>query len=376
MIATTRPAMSVSEPTLFVALELSAREWKLAMTSGFANAPWLRGIKAGDLEALGRVLAAGKRRFALPPTARVVSCYEAGRDGFWIHRALSGAGVANRIVDSASIEVNRRQRRAKTDRIDAIKLVMMLMRVCSGEPGVWREIRVPTAEAEAARHRSRERTQLIAEHTRLRNQIRSWLTTAGCRVPRRRGEHWWRHVRDWAGEVLAAPVQARIARATERLAVVARQITALEAAAEEETRTAAPDSARGRLVQLKGVATTSASVLLEEGLIWREFRNRRQVGGVIGFTPVPFHSGTVARDQGIDRAGNRRWRSVAIQLAWNWVRWQPASALTQWYQARFGRRGARARRLGIVALARKLMIALWRYATSGVVPAGAMRKAA
>ena len=377
MTATTRsPFGSVRDMVLYVGFELSARRWKLALRSGFAVTPWLRSIDAGDLEALGRVLAEAKRRLGLAPAARVVSCYEAGRDGFWIHRALTAAALENRVVDSASIEVNRRRRRAKTDRIDATKLVMMLVRVCSGERHVWREVRVPPPEAEAARHRSRERTQLTVEQTRLENQIRSWVTTYGCRVSRRRGTQWWTQVHDWAGVALPAAVQARIARATERLEVIARQIAELEAAAQEATRHAAPDSARGRLVQLKGVATTSASVLLDEGVIWREFRNRRQVGGLVGFTPVPFQSGDVARDQGIDRAGNRRWRSVAIQLAWNWVRWQPSSGLTVWYQTRFGCRGARARRLGIVALARKLMIALWRYATTGVVPSGAVLKTA
>src|SRR6187200_1322549 len=144
MTAATRPELSVSEPTVYVAFELSAKQWKLAMTSGFGVAPWLRTVPAGDLAAVARAIAQARKRLALPPSAPALSCYEAGRDGFWIHRALTAQGIASRIVDSASIEVNRRARRAKTDRLDALKLVAMLVRVCQGECGVWREVRVPS----------------------------------------------------------------------------------------------------------------------------------------------------------------------------------------------------------------------------------------
>ena len=313
---------------------------------------------------------------ALPASARVVSCYEAGRDGFWIHRALERLGFANRVVDSASIEVNRRARRTKTDRLDAIKLVTMLVRAVCGEPRVWREVRVPSVAAEAARHRSRERTTLTQEMTRLRNQIGSWLATCGCGVPRRvRGEAaWWTRARDWANAALPLPVQERIARAEARLAVLADQLTAIEAAQTATTRAAAPGSALARLVSLKGIATTGASVLLDEGLAWRAFQNRRQLGGVLGFAPARYESGDTSRDHGISRAGNRRLQSVMVQLAWGWVHWQPQSALTRWYRARFGQ-GKRARKIGIVALARKLLIALWRYATTGACPTGAVLKA-
>ena len=163
MIATVRSEGSVSESVLYVAFELGQREWKLALTSGFDVKPWLRTVAGGDLAAVERVLRAARQRCGLAPTAAVISCYEAGRDGFWIHRALQQLGVANRVVDSASIDVKRRQRRMKTDRIDAIKLVMMLMRVSRGEPDVWAEVRVPSIEAEAARHVSRERTTLRQE---------------------------------------------------------------------------------------------------------------------------------------------------------------------------------------------------------------------
>ena len=304
-----------------------------------------------------------------------MSCYEAGRDGFWIHRALTQLGVRNRVVDSASIEVNRRARRAKTDRLDALKLVAMLVRVCYGERKVWSEVRVPTVAEEAARQVSRERTALTQEQTRLTNQVRGWLATWGCARPRSRKTGWWSTLRDWAGAPLPVEVQTRLARAEARREVLERQIAELDDQQAAAVSAAAPASAVRQLVQLKGVATTSASILLDEGLVWRAFRNRREVGGFLGFAPTPYDSGESVREQGISRAGNARLRSVSIQVAWNWVRWQPSSALTQWYRAHFGT-GKRARRIGIVALARKLLIALWRWATHGVVPAGAQLKGA
>jgi transposase len=375
MNAMTRPAMSVSEPTLYVAFELGQKDWKLAMTAGFGIEPWLRSVPSRDWAAVTRAIDQGRARFGLPASARVVSCYEAGRDGFWIHRALLAQGIANRVVDSASIEVNRRARRAKTDRLDALKLVTMLVRVWSGERRVWSEVRVPTVAEEAARHVSRERTALTQDQTRLVNQMRGWLATWGATLPARRSGAWWTTLRDWAGAALPAAVQARLARAETRLAGVAAQIAELEAQQQTAVTAAAPATALPQLVQLKGVATTSASVLLDEGLVWRGFQNRRQIGGLLGFAPTPYNSGESTREQGISRAGNVRLQAISIQLAWNWVRWQPQSALTRWYQANFGK-GKRARRIGIVAVARKLVIALWRYVTAGVVPAGAIMKTA
>lgn len=377
MIATVRSEVSVNEPVLYVAFELAKKNWKLAMTSGFGVAPILRTVPAGDLDAVRRALQIGRARFALPVSARVMSCYEAGRDGFWIHRALATLGVSNRVVDSSSIEVNRRARRTKTDRLDAVKLVTMLVRACQGEPSVWSEVRVPTAAAEAARHVSRERTALRAEQTRLRNQIGSWLATSGCAVSlrTRRQADWWTRVRDWAGAALPPAVQTRIARAEGRLALLTDQVATLDAVQTQQTRASAPGEARHRLVQLRGIGVTGAAILLDEGLAWREFRNRRQVGGLLGFAPAHYSSGAIARDQGIRRAGNKRLQSVLVQLAWGWLQWQPDSALSRWYRERFDR-GKRARKVGIVALARKLCVALWRYATQGVVPTGAILKRA
>jgi transposase len=288
---------------------------------------------------------------------------------------LTSLGIANVVVDSSSIEVNRRARRTKTGRIDAIKLVLMLVRVCAGERGVWHEVRVPPARVETARQVSRERAALVREQTRLRNQMAGWLATWGCAVSAttQRRTAWWTTVRDWQQATLAPEVQARLGRADARLRLLREQIATLEPQQETATRAAAPHSALGRLVQLKGVATTSAAVLLAEGLEWRAFRNRREIGGLLGFAPAHYNSGATTHDQGISRAGNARLQAIRIELAWNWVRWQPFSALTVWYHQHFGDR-RRAGRIGIAALARKLLIALWRYVTTGVVPAGAIVK--
>ena len=280
------------------------------------------------------------------------------------------------MVDSASIEVNRRARRAKTDRLDALKLVRMLVRVCCGETRRVERSARPDVAAEAARQVSRERTALTQEQTRLMNQMRGWLATWGCALPSRRREQL---VDDGArlggGAAARRSASAAGAGGGARCAVLEEQIAELDGQQQAAVTAAAPESALRQLVQLKGVATTSASVLLDEGLVWRAFRNRRQIGGLLGFAPTPYDSGESPREQGISRAGNERLQAISIQLAWNWVRWQPLSALTQWYRERFGT-GKRARRIGIVAVARKLVIALWRYVTTGVVPAGAILKVA
>ena len=337
MTTTTRSTSSVRGTTLYVAFELGAKQWKVAMTATVGSQPWVRDLRAADWTMVERLLIDGRRRCGLAPDAPVVSCYEAGRDGFWIHRALQTRGVENRVVDSASIEVNRRARRRKTDRIDAVKLVRMLMRAHAGERQVWSEVRVPTVPEEASRLVSRERTQLVTERTRLVNQMRGWLATWGCALPRRRPDGWWTTVRDWAGDALPTSLQQRLARAQARVQLVTGHLAALEA---QQQATVTADPVAARLARLKGLAPTSVSVLLAEGLVWRTFRNRRQVGGFLGYTAVPFQSGETDRVVGIDRAGNRRLRTISLQLAWQWVRWQPASALTQWYCDGLGRAGA------------------------------------
>jgi transposase len=373
MIAMTRPLSSVNESRLYVAFELGAQTWKLALTVSAAVKPWVRTVPSGDVAKVAETVARARQRFGLAATDPVECCYEAGRDGFWLQRALTAVGYRVRVVDSSSIEVNRRARRSKTDRLDAVKLVAMLLRVCGGEARVWHEVRVPTVAEETARHLSRERAALVAETTRVMNQLRSLVATLGARLPERRADAWWTQVRDWQGAPLPPPVQQRLAHAQARLTLLEAQIAAIE---QQQRQRAGADPGLTRLVQLKGIGVTSAAVLQDEGLVWRDFRNRRQVGGMLGFRPVPFQSGEAARDVGIDRAGNKRWRAIMVQLAWGWVHWQPSSALAQWFERRFAQGGKRARRIGIVAVARKLLVALWRWVTHGVVPAGAILKAA
>jgi transposase len=374
MTETTRSSESVRQGTLYVALELGTKTWTVSVSAGLGTEPVLRTVPSTDWLALDRVLAQARRHFGVPDDGPVISCYEAGRDGFWIHRALAARGIANRVVDSSSIEVNRRARRAKTDRLDARKLVQMLIRKVLGERPVWQEVHVPTAAEEARRHATRERTALTQDRTRLINQVRGWLATLGTRLPTRRRGAWWTTLRDAFGAPLPGELQARLARAWARLTLIEEQLAALETQLAAGVASAAPDTPARRLVALKGIGVTGTAVLLDEGLVWRRFQNRRQIGALFGFAPTPFASGDSMHEQGSGHSGHRRLKNVAIQLAWNWVRWQPDSALTRWYLARFGV-GKRARRIGIVALARKLMVALWRYTTTGQAPTGAVLSA-
>lgn len=367
---------------LYLALELSRRGWTLAFTTGRGQVPRVRTIAAGALEALAAEIARARRRFGLPPTAPVVSCYEAGRDGFWVHRALLAAGIANVVVDAASIEVNRRQRRAKTDRLDARKLAAMLVRWHEGERRVWHVIRVPSEADEDRRHLERDRQTLVAEHTRLVNRLQELLATQGVRVPLTgdvRAQ--LATVRRWDGTALPPGLRARLERDWGRIETVR---TALRALARERHRQMtdptpspmdAPVMAKARrLAELGAIGETLAWVLATELFGWRAFQNRRQVAGFVGLTPTPFQSGGAPREQGITRNGSRELRALIIELAWLWVRYQPQSALSRWYQRTYGGASPRLRRIGIVALARKLLIALWRYVDFGELPAGARLK--
>jgi transposase len=364
---------------LCVALELSAREWKLASGRGPGDHPRVQTIAAGDREALRAALAAARARFGLGATTPVVSCYEAGRDGFWVHRLLAAEGVSNTVVDAASIEVPRRARRVKTDRLDATRLWRLLVRVTQGERGVWRPVRVPSDADEAARHLSRSLATATTACTQVRNRIQGLLATQGVRLPI--GAQFRRAVtavRRWDGSPLPAALLARLLREWRTLVLHRGHIRALER--EQRQLLRAPTRTRvaaqvHQLTQLRGLGMRSMWVYATELYAWRELRHRRQVGALLGLTPTPYASGATQRDQGISRAGNRHVRRVAVEIAWLWVRHQPRSALTQWYRTRFGQSGGRSRRIGIVAVARQLAIALWRYLATGVVPAGAVLRA-
>ena len=363
---------------LYMACELSAKEWLLTMSIATDAKRQRARVRPGDQDAFERVLTTAKARFGLPPDAAVRSCYEAGREGFWPHRFLTAVGVRNLVVDSASIEVSRRARRAKTDRLDGEKLLRLLLRHWGGERDMWHVVHVPSREAEDARHASRGLTTMQAERTRYRNRIHSLLALYGVARLRLDGQFPARlaTATDWAGAPLPPGVQAR-ALATWRLlqAVEAERERARRAERQQAraTATVAPTSVQ-RLVQLRAIAARSATVLVDE-LFCRDLRNRRQVGALTGLVSAPYRSGTIVWDQGVAPSGLPAVRRVAVEIAWAWVRYQPTSALTQWYRRRFGGGGAATRRLGIVALARRVIIALWRYVTQGIVPAGALLKA-
>lgn len=361
---------------LFVAFELSAGSWKLAISVGGKKVREVK-LEAGDLEELSQELGAAKRRFGLADDAQVVSCYEAGRDGFWLHRHLTSLGVRNVVVDSSSIEVDRRARRAKTDRLDARRLLGMLVRYYYGDQDVWSVVRVPTVEQEDRRRAHREIERLKSEKTGHTNRIRGLLNLHGVRLKAITDSlaSFLDEVRLYDGSPLPGELHAELVREHERLVLVRRQLHQLEQARLARVKEQAPcDGKVSLLIRLKAIGINGAWVLAHELFGWRSFQNRRQIAGCVGLTSTPFQSGSSSRDQGISKSGSPRVRALLIEIAWGWLRWQPGSGLSKWYMTKFGAGPGRTRRVGIVALARRLLIALWRYVEQGVVPEGAVLK--
>ena len=371
---TLRKDVSTKTAVLHVAFELSNSKWKLGFSDG--NKMRFKNIDARNLEQLKEEIQKAKSRFRLDDDVRIVSCYEAGRDGFWLDRYLLSHGIGNVVVDSSSIEVNRRKRRAKTDRIDARKLLNMLMRYHGGERKLWSVVRVPSVEAEDGRQLSRELESLNKERTRHRSRIRGLLILEGLEVKNPSGKRFLEELDSlctWDGKGLPGDFKARIVREYERLRMVEEQMGSLRK--ERETRVGSAETLSMRKVAqlrtLYGIGVTSSWDFVMEMFGWREFRNRREVGAFAGLTPTPYDSGGSQREQGISKAGRGRIRALNIQIAWGWLRFQPQSKLSLWYQERFAGGGSRMRRIGIVAVARKLLIDLWRYLEYGVVPEGA-----
>jgi transposase len=363
-------------PRLLLAFELSQRTWKLGFTTGQAQRPRLREIPAGAVDRLLEEVRQAKVRFGLPAGAPVISCYEAGREGFWIHRWAVAQGWTNSVVDSSSIPVDRRGRRAKTDRLDLAGLLQLLLRVLHGEARVWHVVRVPSEAEEDARHLHRWRETLQQERTRLINRLRGLLTTQGVVVPVRRDFlERVAAVRRWDGTPLPPGLLQRVRAVWAHLASLTTQLAEVDAA--RAALPVDPATATGRWVTrletLRGIGSIGAWSLTTEIFGWRQIRNGRELGAVVGLVPAPYQSGDTSHDQGITRAGNRHVRRLVVQLAWSWLRYQPTSALSRWYRERFAR-GPRLRRIGIVALARKLLIAWWRYGETGLVPEGAVLK--
>jgi transposase len=366
-------------PFLYLAFELGIDEWRLGCATEPSATPRTRVIPARDLERLVKEIAHAKKGLGLPPQTPVRSCYEAGRDGFWLHRYLTSIGVENVVVDSSSIEVKRRQRRAKSDSLDVRKLLSMLLRYHAGEPRVWSVVRVPTVEAEDRRQLHRELRGWKKEHTRVTNRVKGLLASQGIRLPKGTDiRAALATIRLWDGSPVPAALRARLERECEHAHFLRTRSRELER--ERQRRlTHAQDQAVAKvrqLVRLRAIGAAGAWVAVNEFFGWRTFRNGKEVGAAAGLTPTPYQSGDDHREQGISKAGSRHLRGVAIEIAWAWLRYQPRSHLSRWYHARFARGGVRARKVGIVALARKLLIALWRFLEFGVVPDGAKFKTA
>ena len=370
---------TTTERVLFVAFELSEKTWKLGFTTGHGQKPRERSIAACNQARLLQEGAQAKKRFGLPDTAPVVSCYEAGREGFWLHRFLQAHGITNYIVDSSSIEVNRRRRRAKSDGLDVRKLVSMLIRYAHGERAVWRVVHVPSVAAEDQRHLHRDLETLKQERASTTSRIKGLLSSQGVRLTSlsKLPEH-LEALRLWDGSPLPSGLCRRVLRVYAHHQFLSQQIAELEAerrALLQTSQEAALEKVR-QLMHLRGIGINGAWLLVMEFFGWRAFKNRREVGGLAGVTPTPYHSGESAQEQGITKSGNRHVGWMTMELAWSWVRYQPESALSCWFRQRFGGGGKRLRRIGIVAVARKLLIALWRFLETGVLPEGAVLKEA
>jgi transposase len=368
---------SVGAERLYVAFELGWTTWKLGFCTRLDEKAWGATIEARDIGALKKSIVKAQARFGVSRTCPIASCYEAGRDGFWLDRLLKQMGVTNVVVDSGSIKVDRRARRAKTDRLDAEDLLTMLVRHLAGEPKVWHVVHVPTAAEEDARHLQREIRTLKKEETRMVNRVRGLLASQGVAVKMGRQGLLvpLESLRIWDGSPLPPGLKLRVEQELSRRAVVHEQLLALEAERNRGIRDGASSTAAigRRLMELKAIGPATAETLTRE-IFYRDFRNRRQIGSYSGLTPSPYQSGQMSHESGISRAGNRHARGILVDLAWDWLRYQPRSALSRWYQRRFGSGGPRMRKIGIVAVARKLLIALWRYAATGILPEGARRK--
>jgi transposase len=360
---------------MYIAFELSNSKWKLMFSDGIKRRQ--KTIAAGDLAQLEQEVVKARERFNLSQDITIYSCYEAGRDGFWIHRYLEKQGICNFVVDSSSIEVNRRWRRAKTDRIDVGKLMDMLIRYTNGEQKLWSVVHVPSVEQEDQRRIQREIDRLKKERTAHSNRIRSLLVLHGIKVKvscdfiQRLDK-----VRQFDGRRLGACLIKEIKREYDRLHLIDEQLKQLAKEKEhllQQGGQAAKDVQKLRL--LKGIGEVGSWTLVYEFLAWRDFKNVKQVGAAAGLAPTPYASGDLNREQGISKAGNARVRKLMTQLSWQWLRHQGQSQLSKWYMQRFGAGASRMRRVGIIALARKLLISLWKYLQTGLVPEGARLKA-
>lgn len=374
---TPKPTTTLTDhATVYVSLELSRSKWLATSLSPGSDKMSKYFLAGGDGAALLQLLSKLRTRAerAIERPVKVVVIQEAGLDGFWVHRLLEVNQIESHVVDPASIAVPRRHRRSKTDRIDGETLLRTLAAFKRGEPRVCSMVVPPTPAEEDRRRISRERQTLLTERIQHTNRIRGLLLTQGIRNyqplhPERRKN--LEKLRTGDGQALPTCLKGQIIREIDRLELVLGQIQKLEAQRDAHAKT--PGSPIGMLMRLKSVGPELATGVYQEAL-FRDFRNRRQVAAYAGLTPTPWQSGTIAREQGISKAGSPRLRTQMIELAWLWVRYQPDSPLSVWFRERVGSQRGRVRRIAIVAVARKLLIALWRYLTDGVIPEGAVLK--
>ena len=370
-------ATATNSGALYMALELGTDKWVLASATQAAEKPRFRTVPARALGKLAEEIGKAKARFDLPQDAPVHTCYEAGRDGFWLHRALTKMGIDNVIVDASSIEINRRHKHVKSDPVDAAKLVNMLCRYHAGERKVWSVVNVPSVEDEDGRQLHRGMKDIQRQKTECSNRIKGLLASLGLTAPVDANFRvTLTRLRDWADQPVPAGMQKRLLQEYAVWEALHRQER--DSANEQERQLREGDERHltmmRQLMGLRSVGARSAWILVMELFSWRAIKNGKQLGSLVGLTPMPYDSGKSKREQGISKAGNKHVRALMVELAWMWLRWQPRSALSQWYQRRFGPGNKRTRKVGIVALARKLLIALWRLVDQGEVPEGAEEK--
>lgn len=368
--------MMPSENTIRIAIELSVSSWLVAARLPGGEKSRLYRIEGGDTAALLARIDELRSQVARKSrqTVEVACCFEAGRDGFWLHRWLTANGVLAHVLEPTSILVNRRARRTKTDRLDAEGMLRVLAAWQAGDRQACSMVRVPTPEEEDAKRPHREREHLVRERQRIENRIEALLFTQGIRG-RPSLRSWERDIaalRTGDGRAVPPLMQAELNRLRRQLVQILELICEVEAERADAQAAAVDEAATRKIMALqrvRGIGTNFAAVLVHE-VFYRSFANRRQLGSYVGIAPMPYQSGGMDRDRSISRAGNPRARTTLIQLAWLWLRYQPDSALAKWFRERVGALQGRTRRIAIVAMARKLLIALWRYVETGVMPDG------
>lgn len=366
------------------AIELSKKSWIIAVNTPLSDKISRYTLKPCDWKGLLDLIARIRTRATreLKKRVEVLSCYEAGYDGFWLHRLLEARGVLNYVIDAASLQVDRRARRNKTDGVDVAQLLRSLMAYLRGEPKVWSIVRVPSVAEEDDRRLHRERGRLLNERNQHVSRIKGLLAVQGIYdfepMHRERIQRLER-LRTADGRKLPSRLKAEIVRELQRLELVLGMIKTIEAERDDIALSVRSKSEHTnakkiqRLVKLRSIGPESATALVGE-VFYRSFDNRKRLGNYVGLTPSHFQSGPTCRDQGISKAGNAKARTTIIELAWLWLRHQPASSLSVWFHKRVGNVRGRIRRITIVAMARKLLVALWRYLETGVVPEGATLK--